>query len=138
MNTAAYTEWKNDHKTSESSFQALPESTNDHYKIIINEWTDSSDKHWLTICTVTCFTATMRRLHAYYATQYNSQSFIGKSASHAYHKLNTCKILATLNVHVCTIYNWLSNKTVLLVCNLFSKPFIPFCWKLINKFMGIA
>lgn len=31
MNTAAYTEWKNDHKTSESSFQALPESTNDHY-----------------------------------------------------------------------------------------------------------
>lgn len=31
MNTAAYTEWKNDHKKSESSFQALPESTNDHY-----------------------------------------------------------------------------------------------------------
>lgn len=31
MNTAAYTEWKNDHKTLESSFQALPESTNDHY-----------------------------------------------------------------------------------------------------------
>lgn len=82
------------------SFQALPESTNDHYKIIINEWSDSSDKHWLTICTVTCFTATMRRLHAYYATlQYRSQSFISKSASHAYHKLNTCKILATLNVH---------------------------------------
>lgn len=56
----------------------------------------------LTICTVTCFTATicMKRLHAYYATlQYRSQSFISKSASHAYLKLNTCKILATLNVH---------------------------------------
>lgn len=80
-------------------FSSIARKHNDHYKIIINEWTDSSDNHWLTICTVTCFTATMRRLHAYYATQYNSQSFIGKSASHAYHKLNTCKILATLNVH---------------------------------------
>lgn len=124
------------------SFQALPESTNDHYndhyKIFtcINEWTDSSDKHWLTICTVTCFTATMRRLHAYYAIlQYRSQSFISKSASHAYHKLNTCKILQDFSNIECT-WNWL--KTVLLVCNLFSKPFIPFCWKLINKFMGIA
>lgn len=118
------------------SFQALPESTNDHYKIINNEWTDSSDKHCLTICTVTCFTATMRRLHAYYATlQYRSQSFIGKSALHAYHKLNSCKIFPTMIVNVCTKYNIL--KTTVHVCKLFrNRPLIPFCWKLINRSMG--
>lgn len=132
MNTATCTEWKNDHKTSEG--RVFKHCQKAQMTIInINVWTDSSNKHWLTICIVTCFTATMRRLHAYYATKYNTghKVFFGKSALHAYHKLNTCKFLATMVVHVCTIYNRL--KTVLLVCNLFtdSKPFIPFCWKLV-------
>lgn len=103
MNTAAYTEWKNDHKTSESTvFKHCQKAQTTIIKllhVLMNELILVINID-LTICTVTCFTATMKRLHAYYATlQYRSQSFISKSASHAYHKLNTCKILTTLNVH---------------------------------------
>lgn len=35
LNTTAYTEWKNDHKTLESSFQALPESTMTIIKLLL-------------------------------------------------------------------------------------------------------
>lgn len=101
MNTAAYTEWKNDHKTSESTvFKHCQKAQTTIIKLLLMNELILVINIDLTICTVTCFTATMKRLHAYYATlQYRSQSFISKSASHAYHKLNTCKILATLNVH---------------------------------------
>lgn len=97
MNTAAYTEWKNDHKTLESTvFKHCQKAQTTIIKllhVLMNELILVINID-LTICTVTCFTATMKRLHAYYATlQYRSQSFISKSASHAYHKLNTCKIL---------------------------------------------
>lgn len=110
MNTAAYTEWKNDHKTSESTvFKHCQKAQTTIITTIIkllhvlmNELILVINID-LTICTVTCFTATMKRLHAYYATlQYRSQSFISKSASHAYHKLNTCKILQDFSNIECT------------------------------------
>lgn len=95
MNTAAYTECKNDHKTSESTvFKHCQKAQTTIIKLLLMNELILVINIDLTICTVTCFTATMKRLHAYYATlQYRSQSFISKSASHAYHKLNTCKIL---------------------------------------------
>lgn len=89
MNTATCTEWKNDHKTSES--RVFKHCQKAQMTIInINVWTDSSNKHWLTICivTCTCFTATMRRLHVYYATQYNTGHKVLSANLHYMHTIN--------------------------------------------------